>query len=473
MSWGQTSNGVFPLAAPREERRWKRLAMLWAIYYLAIYSIGQDENYVLKVIWMGAALVGMVSLPTLIRNWRRIAWPMEGFLLLGFSLWSLTGYFIASNQDMFANYLRQIVELSLIVMFVSVIIKYSGGTQWFFWAFWGVALYSMLFQRDLIGVDQLQVKGRIASANTLGFNCFMGLFGALALWGETEKWWLRSILIAGGLTAIYGVVLSASRGAFISSIILVVLWAPLCLIVGSRYKFLAFLGAVFVLCLGYWTYELIVQDTYMGTRFTQASHLEDNSSQTRLELVFMGWQLFKENPMWGCGVGQFGVASGRGLNAHSEVVEIAATTGVPGLILYYSVFILAWKRLSRSFRALAGRRERYRINIARIALLTLVVSGGLTRPNFISQNTMFMLGVVVGVAHWAERIARRAWAWNGAGRERFPRHPPNAFGGFPCVEASPGVFPGRTQGGPALRAAPAFVSVPIGESFHAQGACSP
>lgn len=461
------------MMAPSETRRWMRLAMLWAAYYLAIYSIGQNEYYAQKVIWMGAALVGAASLPALIRNRGRIEWPREGLLLLGFSLWSMAGYFFAPNRDLFANYLRQIGELALIVLFVSVILKYSGGTRWFFLAFLGVALYSVFSQSEVVGLEQLQMKSRIASANTLGFNCFMGLLGALALWGETDKWWVRSALAAGGLFAIYGVVLSASRGAFIASILLILLWVPLCLVGGSRYKFAAFVGAVLVLYVGHMAYRQVVQETYMGKRFTQASHLEDNSSQTRLDLAYMGWRLFKENPILGCGVGQFGVASGRGLNAHSEVVEIAATTGVPGLILYYSAFILAWKRLSRSFRWLAEPRARYRVNIARIALLTLSISGALTRPNFISQNTMFMLGVAVGVAHWAEQIVRRSWAWSGAGRERFPHDPPNAFDGFSRMQADRGFFSGSPQDERTLRPGTACVSDPIGEKRQMPGACPP
>jgi len=456
--------------APGEERRWRRLAWVWAAYYLAIYSIGQNENYVQNVIWMGAALVGAASLPTLFRNRGRIEWPREGFLLLGFSLWSMVGYFFAPNRDLFANYLRQIVELALIVLFVSVILKYSGGTRWFFLAFLGVALFSVLTQSQGVGMEQLQMKGRIASANTLGFNCFMGLLGALALWGETDKWWLRSALAAGGILALYGVVLSASRGAFIASILLVLLWVPLCLVVGSRYKFAAFVGAMLILYVGHEAYRQVVQETYMGKRFTQASHLEDNSSQTRLELAYMGWRLFKENPVLGCGVGQFGTASGRGLNAHSEVVEIAATTGVPGLVLYYSAFVMAWKRLSRSFRRLAEPRARYRANIARIALLTLAVSGALNRPNFISQNTMFMLGVAVGIAHWADRRARWSWAWNGAGRDRCPDYPPNAFAGFSGMRAGPGFFAGGPQGErPGAVRAPD----PWGPARQMPGGCPP
>lgn len=398
-----------PMSGPllkTEQARWAMLTMVWAIYYLAIYSIGSIGFYAQRVIWGGALLVGSVTLPVFATSRNRLGFPAEGVLLLLFSAWAAAGFFMAEDQALFMLYLRQIVELALIVIFVSAILKRSGGAKWFYWAFLGVSAYSLYFMDDMISVDQLQLKTRIASANTLGFNCYLGLLSMLALFGETTKTWIRGVLAGAGLLALFGVVLSASRGAFMATVLLVLLWVPLCLIGSGRYKFAAVLAATVIFYAAYGVFQFVIHETYMGTRFTQATQLEDNSSQTRLELVGMGWRLFSANPIMGCGVGQFGIASGRGLNAHNEAVEIAATTGLPGFILYYAVFVVAWKRLSRSLRFRPDPKIRYRINIARIALLTLLVSGAMTRPNFLSQNTMFMMGVAIGVAHWAEQQVR-------------------------------------------------------------------
>jgi O-antigen ligase len=255
-----------------------------------------------------------------------------------------------------------------------------------------------------------EVVSRIDYANTIGFLCALGLLGLFACWGETKKLWWRAALVAGGAFALYGVVLSASRGAFATLMAIVLLWPPMCLVGASRFKIRAIFGAVAVLFLAYEAYQFIVQETYMGVRFLNATRMEDGSTQTRFDLVMVGLRLFAENPVFGCGLGQFGVASGTGLYAHNEVAEIAGTTGLPGLILYYSVYWLAWKRLTFSLRWLPDPRIRYRINFARLALLVLLISGALTRPNFFAQNTMFLLGMAVGMAHWAERTARRVGA---------------------------------------------------------------
>lgn len=447
--WGQPSIPIPPPSLKPERTRWAKLAIVWAVYYLAIYSIGSIGAYTQRVIWGGALVVGCMTLPAFALSRRRPGIPAEGVLLLLFSLWAAAGFFIADNRAIFMVYLRQIAELALIVLFVSMVLQRSEGAKWFYWAYLGVALYSLYFQDEMISVDQLQMKSRIASANTLGFNCYLGLLGALALFGETTKAWVRGVLVGGGLLALFGVVLSASRGAFLATVLLVLLWVPLCLIGSGRYKFAAVLAAAVILYVAYGVFQFVIQETYMGTRFTQATHLEDNSSQTRLELVGMGWRLFLANPITGCGVGQFGIASGRGLNAHNEAVEIAATTGLPGFILYYAVFIVAWRRLSRSLGFRPDLPTRYRINIARIALLTLLISGAMTRPNFLSQNTMFMLGVAVGVAHWAEQQAR--WAH---GRSLVPHAFPHPAAGPAAFIRSPALALGFPGPGPVAARSP-------------------
>lgn len=418
-------------------RPWVRLTILWALYYLAIYSIGLNKLYTQRVIWGGAVLVGAFSLPVFFRYGRRADLPLEGILLILFSLWASTGFFFATDYDMFYVFFRQIVELALIVLFVSFILKHSAGAKWFYLAYIGVVVYHVFFREESISLDQLQMQGRIASANTYGFNCFLGLLSVLALFGETKKTWVRGVLFCAGMLALFGVVLSASRSAFVASSLLVALWAPLCLLGSARQKIAALLGAVIVLYAGQWVFQAIVQNTYMGTRFTQAVNLEDGSTVSRLEFVGIGGQLFLENPIFGCGIGQFGVASGTGYYAHNEVVEIAATTGLPGLILYYSAFILAWKRLSGSLRFLDDSYLKYRVNSARLAMITLLLSGALSRPNFLTQNTMFLLGVVVGVAHWAQQVAHLARCRTGSPRATrescLMAMPPNVFSRLPCI----------------------------------------
>lgn len=395
----------------RAERRWSRLAMVWSFYYFAAWTLGQDDRFTQKVIWFGAAFVGLFTVPMFVKYARIRDVPREGVLLGLFILWALTGLFEATNLLLFTYYLKLLTELALIVLAVSVILKHSGAAKWFYLAFWGVAVVRVFYGSEPVSMERIidtRAVSRIDYANTIGFLCSLGILGLFAFWGETKKLWWRAALAAGGALALYGVVLSASRGAFVTLIAIVLLWPTMCLVGASRFKLKTIVGAIVLLFLAYEVYQFIVQETYMGVRYTTATRMEDGSTQTRFELVMTGFRLFAQNPIFGCGLGQFGAASGTGLYAHNEVAEIAGTLGLPGLLLYYSVYGIAWRRLTSSLRFLHDPLIRYRINIARMSLLILLISGTLTRPNFFAQNTMFLLGMAVGMSHWAERMARLA-----------------------------------------------------------------
>jgi hypothetical protein len=72
------------------------------------------------------------------------------------------------------------------------------------------------------------------------------------------------------------------------------------------------------------------------------------------------------------------------------------------------MYAVAWRRLSRSLRVIVDPLARYRVNIARVSLLILVITGLVSTPNFLSKPSMFLLATAVGIAHWAEGVARTA-----------------------------------------------------------------
>lgn len=421
----------------RLERKWTRLAVVWALYYFLAWTLGQDPRFTRQIIWFGAGLVGVFTVPLFARHVRWRDLPREGVLLGLFVLWGLTGLFVATDLTLFSRCLKLTAELALIVIAVSIILKNSGAGHWFFLAYLGVAAVRVFYGAEPVSMERItdtEIVSRIDNANTIGFLCALGVLGAFALWGERSALWWRAGLVAGGGLALYGVVLSASRGAFATLIAIALLWPAMCLVGASKFKLKTLVAALATLIVAFHVYRFVVQETYMGVRFISGTQLEDGSSQTRLQLFLIGLKLFAENPVFGCGLGQFGVASGTGFYAHNEVAEIASTTGLPGLLLYYSVYWGAWRRLSWSLRYLPDPLTRYRINVARMALLVLLISGALTRPNFFAQNTMFLLGISVGMAHWAERLAKqvhRPAGWPPAGVAGSVGFPPPAHGAFP------------------------------------------
>jgi len=399
----------------REQRTWSRLTMVWAFYYFLAFTLGNVPEYMQKTIWFGASLVGLATVPVFWRHVRLRHLPREGGLLAIFWLWTLTGFIIATDLDLFSRYLKLIAELTVVVTLLATVLGRSGEARWFYLAFLGVAIVRVFTVGEPISVERIadtQPVARIASANAVGYYSAMGILSVLGLLKETRKPWQWAVLVAGGGLCFYGVVLSASRGAFAVLIATAILWPTLCLVGGSRFKMKAVLGALVVFILAYWTFQFVIQDTYMGTRFVRSTHMEDRSTRVRFDLVFIGLRIFAENPIFGCGLGQFGIASETGYYAHNEVAEILSTTGLPGFLIYFSVYVLAWRRPARSLEGPCDSRFAYRVNMARMILLIMLLSGSLSRPNFISQDTMFLLALVVGTSHWAERtrrVQRHVW----------------------------------------------------------------
>ena len=435
----------------RIEREWKRLAMIWGIYYLVSFTLGQNPAYMQLTIWAGTALVGLFTLPVFLKRVRMPDVPRECFLLGGFFLWALVGGLFAVDLTLYARHLKMVFEFVMILLLVSVILKFSGGVNWFHLAFVGVAVLRIVSGEDPISIARIadtKVVARITSANAIGYYCAVGIIAMLALLRETRRFWMRGLLVAAGGVALYGVVLSASRGAMVVLMATGVLWPALCMVGAARSKAKAIVGAVVILAAAYWSFQAIIQNTYMGVRFSNAAQLEDGSSQQRLELFLVGLKMFAKNPVFGNGLGQFSTVSGMGRYAHNEIAEIASATGLPGLILYYSIYWLAWRRLSWSLRYLGDPLIRYRINVIRMILLILLLSGSVSRPIFLTQDGMFLVGIVVGMSHWAERAARAgarraapaaipAWNASGFGGQPVPAAP-FAFGPPPPTGLLPG-----------------------------------
>lgn len=393
----------------KKARAWRRLAFVWGFYYFIAFTWGQIPQYIQKIIWIGATLVGVVTIPVFWRQIRLRDFSRESVHLLLFVLWALLGVFIVKDVAMFRLFLKLILELTLVVAALSLIIERSGEMRWMYLALIGVALFRVFHGEGPVSFDRIadtRVAARIAGANAVGFYCALGIIGMLALLKEVKSIWLRGALVASGIIALYGVILSASRGAMVALIATAILWPALCMVNIAKYKTRAIAGAVVVLLLFYWVFQFIIQDTYMGVRFTRATQLEDSSSQMRLELFMTGLQTFAKNPIFGVGLGQFSTVSRLGHYAHNEFAEIIATTGLPGLVIYFSIYWLVWQRLVWSLRYVQDPLTRYRINMGRLSLLIIFISGCLSRPNFISQDTMFLLGLVVGISHWAERTIR-------------------------------------------------------------------
>lgn len=386
---------------------WFSLAVLWGLWYFAIFTFG-GEKFIQLIIWGGALLAGGVTLPLFLRTFHWSQLPLEVKLLSLFWLWSLTGVLVAVDFELFTRYSRLVLQFTLIVLFISFIIANSGAVKPLFAGFVAVGAGLVLYHVSSLGtgisLESTQSLDRVAEANAVGFRSVMGIMGGLALYPETRAKTLRLMLVLAGLLALYGVVLSASRGALVALFLVFALWPLFCFKTLFRSKLIAAGIVVIIGILGYFFYDFVIDQTNLGRRFSKMENLEDNSTLERLELFWVSFKIFLDYPLFGAGLGQFPIASGRDLYAHNELGELIGTTGLIGTLIYFYAYFVTWRRLQRCARILRDPLILYRIHFAQMSLIVLILSGLMFRPNFLSQDTMFLYAYIVGVSLWARRL---------------------------------------------------------------------
>jgi O-antigen ligase len=184
------------------------------------------------------------------------------------------------------------------------------------------------------------------------FLLVLALLAVIQLIRRQTSWLQRAVHALGAGLAVYGALLSQSRGPLLAFL---AVFMVLMLIHAKRVgQWRLALSVIAVLFTGMVLVSTFVQPQIIE-RFAQAhteadsydpTHDAVGSVRERLELWRTAKQAFVEHPMGGIGVGQFGkyvreqVRLGRSNesivqydHAHNEYLEAAATGGVPGLIL--------------------------------------------------------------------------------------------------------------------------------------------
>ena len=400
--------GVGAERAEATTKKWRSLSRWWAVYYCVVFTVGRFEEYTRATIWVGGLVVGLLTLRLLIRRVREV--PSEAWLLVSLAGWSLLSGLGAEDSEAYWSYLTLLLECVFVVGLLGAVVRRTGDMNSMWWAFLVVAVFNTWYVwrtgvvvtiRDFEGLDRQ--AGLTGNPNGLGFYCFIGVMGAMAILGETKSLLRKSLCIAGAVVAFGGMVVAGSRGAYLAWILAVVLWATTCLGGAGKRWWKLGLGAVVAGAILYPTAMWIQESTTLGQRSSGAINREDTSSEERLELGLIALEITLRHPFTGVGLGQFGRVSETGGYAHNEWAEVAATTGIPGFLLLLGFYFSIGSRL---WRPIAGRWmpvEWYRVRMARVALIVLVVSGAVFRPNILSVETMFLVAVVVGAGNWSLR----------------------------------------------------------------------
>jgi len=145
----------------------------------------------------------------------------------------------------------------------------------------------------------------------------------------------------------------------------------------------------------------IMESTPVGGRFRAASR-DPHVSEGRYELYREGWKMFQRAPFQGVGLGNFVVHSGYRAYAHSDAMETLATTGLVGFVVYFSIYLVLWRRLRRVLQARPDATSRYMAGLYQAVIVTSLIQG-LGTPHFLDPAYLCILGAMVGHARAMEQ----------------------------------------------------------------------
>lgn len=241
-------------------------------------------------------------------------------------------------------------------VFAVYIVVYYGGLGSF------IRLMKMADERTRIG-------GEVAHLSVIGQSLSISSVLTLAL-ALKEKYWIRIIRFCFFVIQIIVVLASQSR----TGLILVLFGSGLLLFEFMKRKgskggmvSVVLLVSICILLMNMIDLSSVLK-RWEGVFSTGT---KDSSSATRIAMIKEGFDFFLNRPVLGYGVGSSGSISIYKTYFHNNYVELLATTGLTGFILYYSVFIKAFYRIRKCARK--KQTDNFLIYISFVCAVLLLV----------------------------------------------------------------------------------------------------
>ena len=219
-----------------------------------------------------------------------------------------------------------------------------------------IAAVAVLKGRLLVGRLEGMLGGNYSNPNDLALSIVISLPLCLALLFLSRSSVGKTAWAFGMLVMTYAVLLTASRGGFLSLLVV----AAACLwefAIRGRRRYLlvlvALVGALLWNSSGTMLYERL--DGTFDPRSNVASAY--GSSQQRQQVLWRSIEVTEEHPLFGVGPGNFQVLSGSWHATHNSFTQMSSEGGVPAFILYALILCNGFANLWSIERLTRGERQ--------------------------------------------------------------------------------------------------------------------
>ncbi|MCL3779148.1 hypothetical protein EMN47_01995 [Prolixibacteraceae bacterium JC049] len=261
---------------------------------------------------------------------------LKAYILL--FAWGALSLLYTVNIDKTVDYLGKMLGILFVWYITSRLISRIGNLKFIFFPLLAAFLVNLYFGLSTpvyaVGNGIARASGILGNANALGIFLWYGIvvcmiFIEMFKHKQLEKVFFYALMILFA----YGILHTGSR----KSAFVVLLFFATYIFLQSRKNFSIIFIAFIIVYLGYtYFFDYIINNTAFGLRVE--SNVLEHGAEKRLGLILEGFDMFFKNPLLGVGLGSFTSYSASGLMAHNEHVEILASMGLIGLIIYWCVY---------------------------------------------------------------------------------------------------------------------------------------
>ena len=388
------------------EQRWWWLVLPTA-FVTTLIPFDHAPGYVHMSSWLAAASVLPCGLSLAFGG--RFVLPKEVILYWLFVAWSTLGFFIAADPTAFLAVYRTCLQFCVLVAVMAyygrnerhalrlLVALMCGGL---FSGVWALAAGGF----DVSSVTSAQVVGLEANRNAFALGLVTTAMVALFIGHTSPRRSVRAVAHVAVVLSVGLIMVTGSRQALVTITLFAAVWiATTMRAKGSRAHGRLLLGGVSIALLVVAIVGTGRVSDRMVSRITEAYRSvgwsgKRTSVTLRLDIYRQGLRTVLANPVAGIGLDQFRITEWRGKYGHSNVLEVAVSTGLVGLGVYYGIYGTLWRRLGQ-LRVSLGSRHGGQLASFGQAVLVAQVTSDLFSGSYNDKRTWIVLAILIGWSH--------------------------------------------------------------------------
>ncbi len=402
------------LALPEDEleRTPVPVAALIGMFAASVLMFGEDERLYRIPYYMGIAC-GLVAAIMYLRMSLPI--PTAVFLYAGWCLWSSVSCLLSEFREVSFASLGTAYQL-LALVFVLATICQDSRAMWIISGWMMMGSLANVAASAAAGWEGLggRSEGLLFNPNSTALAYGIAIVIQWIALAATRSMVLRIFIVGLLLATNYALVRTGSRSGFLCGLAAqtyvfwhyrqTILRRPALLVA------VAVCGLAAAAWLPGWLAGTVLGERFKRTQETLTGSLgkREGSSYERITIKWVAIRETTKHPIFGLGMGNFwptGIKTGAWRDTtHDNYCTILVETGVPGFLLFFSIYLWTWRHSSRMRRSewITGS-ERHLVAMIRTFIILLITTDVFNDTTWRHKTVWTFMALSVGLLTGLER----------------------------------------------------------------------